>query len=84
MKKLLSLFILSSIILIGSANTSIAQEVKHRAKAQLHVAKTKKVQRDVCKAYRNAEAGKKVRLKARPIRQKANLQVHPAKRRIEK
>lgn len=84
MKKLLSLFILTSVLFVASVNTAVAQDVKKRAKAQLHVTKTKKLQRDVCKAHGIVHHKKKARLKAKPVRQKAQIKVQPLQRKIEK
>ena len=85
MKKLMSLFILISIIFVASANTAVAQEVKERAKVQLHHhTKTKKHQKDVCKAHGTVNHKKKAKLKARPVRKKAEIRKLPAQRRTEK
>lgn len=83
MKKLLSSLIVACIVVFASANTSVAQEVKERAQAQLHVAKTQKLQRDVCKAFQKSDAQQNHKVINRPVRAKAQVRVQPADRRIE-
>lgn len=84
MKKLLYSLLLTSLVLVVSSSSSFAQQERQRAKAELDVVKSEKIQSDVRKAVQKERLQQKNELKARPVKSKAKIKAQPALIRIEK
>lgn len=84
MKKIFYPLLSTLLVIVISINTSIGQEVQQRAKAELNVAKTEKLQANVIKSYRLQKVHEKKKLKGIVIREKAMIKRQPAELRQEK
>ena len=78
----MSSLIVTSLVLVVSANTSIAQQVQERTKAELHDTKTEKVQVEVKRALHKDSLQKKSKLHAKPVKARAKIKTKPARVKI--
>lgn len=84
MKKILFPMIVTCLILVVSANTSFGQQVKNIKKTELTVVKNEQISADVKLVKQREDFQNKNNLKARPVKEKAKIEVQYFRYREEK